>query len=190
LGLSSLSTFEVSLDSDNQFIHDLIGTDKGVIKIYGYDYSNLNEVYSSIFNEKSTAYFMFALCFRFNKGVVPGAAFGLSFQKTQERALLEMFNHLSALESIECGKLVPSGSILDQRLINFGTIESLTNEVKSVIDQSLQHYSKENFYEIKLPEIVFSNLIHGPWDPEVIVSRVILDGSVSLSDGDSRRFIF
>lgn len=181
--------FEVSISSDNQFIYELISEKKGSIKIYAYEYDNFNEAYPSYFKQKGSAFFILALFFRANVGVVPGSACGESLHKTQERALLEMFNHLSALESIESGKIIPDDSILDQRLVGFGTSEKLTEEVKKAVEHCLRLHSTNKVSQVRFPQIKFSNLISGPWDPDVFVSRVIVDGSVPLSEGDCGRFV-
>ena len=115
-------------------------------------------------------------------GVLPGSACGVDVNAVAEHAIIELYNHNLVFGKIK--KLNPArlDSLIEARLYYFAGSKSAGELVKAKIQIG------RNFIP-KIPELVFSAAITGPWNPEVNVYRVLLDGTVPFMADGVERFL-
>lgn len=128
-------------------------------------------------------HFVLTLFWREDGGVLPGSACGPAFETVIERATLEAFNHMVAVMNIERGDVRPSHTVTDRRLVRFGSDKKTQMEIDEAIQQC------EQIHEISIaPSILLARRFCGPWEPEVIVTRVLVANSRPINEGDDSRF--
>jgi hypothetical protein len=116
-------------------------------------------------------------------GTIPGSACGNNLQSVTERALLETFINVTAFDLMRKRNLTAFDDILEQRLYHFGN----SNQGYSEVEKMILRPSARPFNET--PEVIFSKRLAGPWEPEVLVHRVVLDGSMPFTAGGIGRFV-
>lgn len=73
--------------------------------------------------------------------------------------------------------------ILEKRLYYFGS----NPKARCMVEERLK-FGKSCVYE-NLPRISFSRDLIGPWNPEVLVHRLLLEDSRPFSEGGVERFV-
>jgi hypothetical protein len=164
----------------------VINTNPGFLKVYVLELPHLKKAYPQIFDSNIDGYFVWVLYFREGKGVVPGSACGFNLEATIERAYLEMYLHITALNQIDNDISQLGDSIIDRRLFNFGTNPDSIPQILKVIETN----QNKSIRDFEYPEIIFSRALKGSWEPEVKIHRIILEGQVSFISGNLGRFIF
>lgn len=116
-------------------------------------------------------------------GMLPGSACGADLNAVAEHAIVELYSHHLAFEKLKALNPARLDSIIEARLYRFASSKSAGDAVKSRIK-----VGKGGI--LKVPEVVFSAAITGPWNPEVNVYRVLLGDTVPfLVDGVDRFLI-
>lgn len=116
-------------------------------------------------------------------GVVPGSACGINPDATAERAILEAYIHARAYDRMKKNKMFVFDNILEKRLYFFGS----NPKARCMVEERLK-CSEPVIYN-NLPRICFSRDLVGPWGPEVLVHRLLLEDSRPFSEGGVERFL-
>ena len=127
---------------------------------------------------------IFCLCVFFNEfgGAIPGSACAESAPTAVSRAMLETYVHLRAFSRLK-GKDVSSIDITEERLLFFATERRAGAMVSERLRLSDSTGSQQT------TNIVLSKHLPGPWNPEVNIYRVIVEGSAPINCGGVERFI-
>jgi len=116
-------------------------------------------------------------------GAIPGSACGASPQATLERAVLEAYVHVRAFAKMKDRAVESFENLIEKRLCFFGNQTRGYAMVKERIKETVSPAP------IKAPDIAFSKRLNGPWNPEVLVLRVMLSGdSKAANDTALDRF--
>jgi hypothetical protein len=116
-------------------------------------------------------------------GAIPGSACGNNSQSVGERALLEAFINVTAFNLMRKRDLTVFDDILEQRLYYFGNRKQGYSEVeKRILNPNTRTCSET-------PKVIFSKRLPGPWEPEVLVHRVLVEGSMPVTLGGIERFV-
>jgi hypothetical protein len=124
--------------------------------------------------------------FRFSHGgIVPGTACAKTLDEAIKRAGVECFNRLRKFRRLQEG-LESLDHFTTARLWNFAT------ESKDVDDvfESIRRGLKEPAKLLEPPRVKSADLFDGPWNPEVLVGRVLLRGVPSMCEGGATRFVY
>lgn len=116
-------------------------------------------------------------------GVIPGSACGVDAAVATRRAVLEAFTHARAFFRL---KKLPAGettNILEKRLLHFGDLDHGFAEISKRLSAGTASAVKST------PDIVFSGELAGPWNPEIVVYRIVLRGSPAFLSGGIERFV-
>jgi len=135
------------------------------------------------FFAKKEAAFFFCIFETSTGGAIPGSACGIDEEKTLQRALVEALIHTRVLNRL---KEYPPDSlkdILERRILFFGNDPAGFAKVKERIDSGASNPPPAK------PPMVFSKQLPGPWNPEILVHRVILKDSLPFSSGGAERFV-
>jgi hypothetical protein len=117
-------------------------------------------------------------------GAIPGSGCGVSPQATLERAVLEAYVHARAFAKMKDRGVESFENLTEKRLCFFGSQARGYAMVKERIKESA---CPEPF---KAPDIAFSKRLNGPWNPEVLVHRVMLSGDPkAATDPALERFL-
>jgi len=116
-------------------------------------------------------------------GAIPGSACGTDRSSVFERAAAEAFVNLSAFNSMRKKKIGVFEDILEKRLHFFGSRPDGYKEVSGKLNRSGGTASCE------VPEVIFSKRLSGPWEPEVLVHRVLVDNARLVTFGGADRFV-
>lgn len=116
-------------------------------------------------------------------GAVPGSACGEEAGSVIERAATEAFINLTAFKTMSRKKISSFEDVLESRLHFFG---SRPNGYKDVMSRIC---SAGNAEKCKVPDVIFSKRLSGPWEPEVLVHRVLLGDSKPVTYGGEDRFV-
>ncbi len=125
--------------------------------------------------------FVLALGWRSSGGVVPGSACGHGLVEVTDRAILEAITHVNAVRRIEEGSIAVGETVTDRRLVFFA------NNGESV-REALAECSKSN-QAAPRPKVLIAAALPGPWEPEVLVTRVVVADSPPIIEGDEKRFL-
>lgn len=117
-------------------------------------------------------------------GAIPGSACGVSPQATLERAILEAYIHVRTFMRMRNHSLEYFENILEKRLYYYGSHIRGYDMVKDRIKQAPASAP------VQTPKIVFSKRLEGPWNPEVLIHRVMLPSDSKPANGDAlERFL-
>ncbi|MEK7722580.1 MAG: YcaO-like family protein [Elusimicrobiota bacterium] len=116
-------------------------------------------------------------------GVIPGSACGKDSQAAMERALLETFINVTAFDLMKKRNLTAFDDILEQRLYHFGN----SNQGYPGVEKRILRSDARPFSGT--PKVIFSKRLAGLWEPEVLVHRVLVDGSMPVTEGGMERFV-
>lgn len=116
-------------------------------------------------------------------GAVPGSACGEDAGSVIERAATEAYVNLTAFKIMNRKKISSFEDMLESRLHFFGSRPNGYRDVMSRICRA------GNAGKCKLPNIIFSKRLTGPWEPEVLVHRVLLGDSKPVTYGGEDRFV-
>lgn len=116
-------------------------------------------------------------------GAIPGSACGEHALSTMGRALSETFINVMAFNRMKKRKLTAFEDILEQRLYHFGNSMEGYAAVMRMIKKS------NSDARHRTPEIIFSKGLDGPWNPEVLVHRVLVKDSKPVTTGGIDRFL-
>lgn len=125
----------------------------------------------------------FALCLiRTNEGgVLPGAACALDRAAAVEHAACEARIHLNAFRKID--RDISLSDIIERRIRYFG-------QRPDGFDTVLRRLSiSPNPPPVLAPAPAFNRRLPGPWEPEVLVRRVIVGQSRPFAEGGEDRFL-
>lgn len=112
-------------------------------------------------------------------GVIPGSSCSPEAVGGRERAMFECLNHCRAYERMKGrgeGELV---NILEKRLYKFASSGGYFDKVVSKLSGG----------GFEPPAVFFSRRLPGPWDPDIVVHRVLLEGAAPINGGGLERFI-
>lgn len=116
-------------------------------------------------------------------GAIPGSACGNNLQSVTERALLETFINVTAFGLMKKRNLSVFDNILEQRLYHFASSDQGYFAVeKRILKPGARPLSET-------PAIIFSKRLTGPWEPGVLVHRVVVEGSMPFTAGGIERFV-
>lgn len=124
--------------------------------------------------------FFFFLCLFKTEagGVIPGSACSLEAEGGRERAMFECYNHCRAFELMaKAGGGLEN--ILEKRLYKFASSGGYFDKIAGKLEAG----------GFEVPAVSFSRRLPGPWDPDITVHRVLLEGAAPLNDGGLERFI-
>jgi hypothetical protein len=128
-------------------------------------------------------YFSYCLLRTREGGVLPGSACGKNMRAASDRALAEAYMHLLALDRLKKKSQNDVVDILEKRVVFFGSdpggFERVVKKLRLTAD-AVQTVS---------PEIAFSKKLSGPWEPEIVVWRVIIKNSRPFLAGGVDRFL-
>lgn len=100
-----------------------------------------------------------------------------------DRALSETFINVTAFDLMRKRNLTAFDDVLEQRLYHFGN----SNQGYSGVEKRILSSNARPFSET--PKVIFSKRLSGQWEPEVLVHRVLVDGSMPVTHGGIERFI-
>lgn len=116
-------------------------------------------------------------------GGLPGSACGACFETVVDRALAEAYMHLLALDRLKKLDQNDIVDILEKRIMFFGAGPQGFSQVTRKL-----LFGGNTPGSLK-PEVVFSQSLPGPWEPEISIWRVILKDSLPFLSGGVDRFI-
>lgn len=116
-------------------------------------------------------------------GVVPGSACGLDESKVMDRAMAEAYMHALALSMLKKKVRCEPEDILEKRILYFGGRPTGFSEVKERLASAPARKKPE------IPKVIFFKELEGPWNPEINIVRVVLEGSVPFLCGGEDRFV-
>ena len=125
--------------------------------------------------------YFFSLCLFRTKagGVIPGSSCSLEAEGGRERAMFECYNHCRAFELMEKTGGGGLENILEKRLYKFASSGGYFDKVAAKLEAG----------GFEPPAVSFSRRLPGPWDPEIAVHRVLVEGAPPLNGGGLERFI-
>ena len=115
-------------------------------------------------------------------GAISGAACSSSPEIALERASLEAYLHAVTYSRMVKARLTSFENIIEKRLFHFAGL----SEGHAAVMERLKVSCKPA--PMKSPGILFSKTLPGPWEPEIVVHRVLLNGSRPILDGGVDRF--
>ncbi|OGR77566.1 MAG: hypothetical protein A2X40_06700 [Elusimicrobia bacterium GWC2_65_9] len=117
-------------------------------------------------------------------GAIPGSACGAHSQIALERAMLEAYVHVRAFARMKDCNVESFENMIEKRLCFFG------NQTRgyAMVKERIQETASPG--PINPPDIAFSKRLDGPWNPEVLVHRVMISGdSRAANDAALERFL-
>ncbi|MGE0527638.1 MAG: hypothetical protein AB7G93_07520 [Bdellovibrionales bacterium] len=146
---------------------------------------NLRVFRAWIMSGEREMHFALALFQLSTGGIVPGSASHTEWGAALEKSLLESFNHLRKIDRILGGSEQLPPKITIQRLWHFG----FNIPAAAAIMERLRQWTHAKVIPVSGPEMSFRNELHGPWEPEIRVVRVLVEDSPPLGEGGLERFI-
>jgi hypothetical protein len=116
-------------------------------------------------------------------GIIPGSACGLDEDSCFRRAALEAYAHAETLKKMIKRGSAPTNHLLEKRLWHFGTSQTGWRD----FERRLNQIDRLVFY--KTPDLYFHGAVEGPWNPEIAVYRVLLEGCSHFYEGGVSRFM-
>lgn len=108
-------------------------------------------------------------------GAIPGSACGGDPQAVLDHAMLEAYVHIGAFARMKGRPIESFENMIEKRLCFFGNGTRGYAMVKEHIKETTSPMP------IKPPDIEFSRRLGGPWNPEVLVHRVLIAGTSQTS---------
>jgi hypothetical protein len=128
-------------------------------------------------------YFVLCLVKTAEGGVLPGSACGLHPNEVLERAVCEARIHINAFKRLSSKNGIQLANLTEQRLRHFA-------ENPAGFDTIIRRLMiSDTPPSMTAPPAAFSRRLHGEWDPEVSVHRVMVEQPLHLQEGGLDRFL-